>query len=86
MSLTLSPTTILPLCLAGIVILLLFWKPVAAVLKLLARSVFGAGVLAVLSVAAPFLGLGVNGWNALVLGALGMPGLGLLMMMKVLVP
>jgi inhibitor of the pro-sigma K processing machinery len=72
--------------LAGVVILLLFWKPVAAVLKLLARSVFGAGVLAVLSVAAPFLGLGVNGWNALVLGALGMPGLGLLLMMKVLVP
>jgi inhibitor of the pro-sigma K processing machinery len=87
MSISLSPTAeqLIPLCLVGLVILLLLGKPVATLLKLLARSALGAGVLAVLSTAAPFLGLGVNGWNACVLGLLGAPGLGLLLMMKVLV-
>lgn len=74
-------------CLAGLVLcaaLLLLRRPVALVLRLLLRSGVGLAVLALLSQVGHLIGisLGVNLVNALVLGLLGAPGLGLLMMMQ----
>jgi len=74
-------------CLAGLVlcaVLLLLRRPVALVLRLLLRSGVGLAVLALLSQVGHLIGisLGVNLVNALVLGLLGAPGLGLLMMMQ----
>ena len=74
-------------CLAGLVLcaaLLLLRRPVALVLRLLLRSGVGLAVLALLSQVGNLIGvsLGINLVNALVLGLLGAPGLGLLMMMQ----
>lgn len=74
-------------CLAGLVLcaaLLLLRRPLALLLRLLLRSGAGLAVLALFSQVGHLFGvsLGVNLINALVLGALGMPGLGLLMMMQ----
>lgn len=74
--------------LAGSLLLLLalclLRRPLGSMLRLLART--GAG-LAFLSLFAPLgnflgVGLGVNLFNALVLGVLGAPGFGLLMLLK----
>lgn len=69
----------------GVVIALcLLRRPLGTLMRLTARA--GAG-LAFLSLFAPLgnflgLGLGVNLFNALVLGLLGAPGFGLLMLLK----
>ena len=76
------------LCLAGfavaVIAVIIFWKPLAALFRLLARSALGAGVLALFAPLGKLLGihLGVNLVNALVLGVLGLPGFGLLMMLN----
>ena len=71
----------------GLLLLVLLRRAVAAVVKLALRTAVGAGVLAVLSCVGGVIGLnlGVNLSNALVLGVLGAPGLGLLMMLNWLV-
>ena len=74
-------------CLAGLVLcaaLLLLRRPVALLLRLLLRSGVGLAVLALLSQVGHLMGISlwVNLVNALVLGLLGAPGLGLLMMMQ----
>ena len=74
-------------CLAGLILcaaLLLLRRPVAWMLRLLFRSGVGLAVLALFSQIGHLIGvtLGVNLVNALVLGVLGVPGLGLLLMMQ----
>ena len=69
----------------GLLLLVLLRRAVAAVVKLALRTAVGAGVLAALSCVGGVIGLGVNLSNALVLGVLGAPGLGLLMMLNWLV-
>ena len=62
----------------------LFHRPLASLLRLLARTGLGLGVLALLSPVGELagIGLGVNLLNALVLALLGGPGLGLLLMLR----
>lgn len=71
----------------GLLVLVLLRRVVAAVVKLVLRTAVGAGVLIALSYVGGAIGLnlGVNLGNALVLGVLGAPGLGLLMMLNWLV-
>ncbi|MDY4953270.1 MAG: pro-sigmaK processing inhibitor BofA family protein [Candidatus Onthomonas sp.] len=71
----------------GLLVLVLLRRVVAAVVKLVLRTAVGAGVLTALSYVGGAIGLnlGVNLGNALVLGVLGAPGLGLLMMLNWLV-
>ena len=71
----------------GLLALVLLRRVVAALLRLILRTAVGVGVLAILSRVggAVGLGLGVNLANALVLGTLGAPGLGLLMLLNWLV-
>ena len=70
----------LPAILGTLCILVLLRRPLWVLLCLLGRWV---GALAALSVLQPLgLTLGVNLVNALVLGVLGVPGLGLLLMMQ----
>ncbi len=80
-------TSTLPL-LAGTLgvalLLVLFRRPLRGLLRLMARTGTGLAFLAVFSPIGQFLGsaLGVNLFNALVLGVLGAPGFGLLLMLK----
>ena len=72
--------------LLGLLLLLLFHKPLFWLLRLLMRS---AAALALLfgwtaSGLLPALTLGVNAFNALTLGLLGLPGFGLLMLLRTL--
>ena len=55
-----------------------------AVVRLLLNSALGLGVLWLLNSTAPVTGLtlGVNWFNALTVGVLGLPGLGLLLLVK----
>ena len=74
-------------CLAGLLLcaaLLLLRRPVARLLPLALRSSVGLAVLALFSQVGGFVGikLGVNLVNALILGALGAPGFGLLLMLQ----
>ena len=71
----------------GLLVLVLLRRVVAAVVKLVLRTAVGAGVLTALSYVGGAIGLnlGVNLGNSLVLGVLGAPGLGLLMMLNWLV-
>lgn len=74
-------------CLAGLTLcaaLLVLRRPVARLLRLALRSGVGLAVLALFSQISGLLGvrLGVNLVNALVLGALGVPGFGLLLMLQ----
>lgn len=64
----------------SILAVLIFHRWLAALLRFLLRTALGGGVLAVLSLCSGVTGLtlGVNLFNALVLGALGAPGLALL--------
>ena len=76
-------------CLTGLVLcaaLLLLRRPAARLLGLLLRSGAGLAALALFAQAGRLIGvtLGVNPLNALVLGALGAPGLGLLLMVQYL--
>jgi len=74
-------------CLAGLLLcaaLLLLRKPAALLLRLALRSSVGLAVLALFAQVGRFIGvsLGVNLVNALVLGMLGVPGFGLLLMLQ----
>ncbi len=70
--------------LLGLLLLLLFHRPLKALLKLALRSGIGLALLAGWSATGilPALALGVNWFNALVLGLLGGPGLGLLLLLR----
>lgn len=69
------------LLLAGLTLLR---RPLGRLLRLAARSSVGLAVLALFSQVSPLIGvsLGVNPVNALVLGVLGAPGFGLLLMLQ----
>lgn len=72
---------------AGVVLcilLLVFHRPLAFLLRLLLRSSLGLAALALFAQISPIAGitLGVNIVNALVLGLLGVPGFGLLLMLQ----
>ena len=60
--------------------LLLLQRPLGRLLRLAVRSSVGLAALALLNQIG--LGLGVNLVNALILGVLGVPGLGLLLMLQ----
>lgn len=68
--------------------LLLFHKSLQALCLLLIRMVIGMAALALFSPVGQLLGisLGVNLWNGLILGLLGVPGFGLLLMLHLLAP
>ena len=74
-------------CLAGLLLcaaLLVLRRPAARLLRLALRSSVGLAALALFSQLGQFIGvrLGVNLVNALVLGLLGLPGFGLLLMLQ----
>ena len=74
-------------CLAGLLLcaaLLLLRRPAARLLRLALRSSVGLAVLALFSRVGQLIGvsLGVNLVNALVLGLLGAPGFGLLLLLQ----
>lgn len=60
--------------------LLLLHRPLGRLMKLVVRSSVGLAALALLNQLG--IGLGVNLANALVLGLFGVPGFGLLLMLK----
>ena len=64
--------------------LALFHRPLGQLLRLAARSALGLAALALFSPVSHLIGvsLGVNLVNALVLGMLGVPGFGLLLMLQ----
>ena len=68
----------------SLVILLVLRRPLARLWRLFLRSAGGLAVLALLSKAGGLMGicLGVNWLNALILGLLGLPGFGLLLMLR----
>ena len=66
---------------AGLLLLLLARRPLLRLVKLLLRSAVWTGLLALLGWAG-FPLLGVNAFNALFLGLLGLPGLGLLLLFR----
>ena len=59
-------------------------RPLGSLLRLLGRTGVGLAFLTIFAPVGQFLGagLGVNLFNALVLGVLGAPGFGLLMMLR----
>lgn len=67
-----------------VVILALLWRPLTGLARLIGRTGIGLAFLALFAPIGELLGagLGVNLFNALVLGVLGMPGFGLLMMLR----
>lgn len=74
-------------CLAGLLLcaaLLVLRRPAARLLRLILRSSVGLAALALFSQVGGLIGvrLGVNLVNALVLGLLGVPGFGLLLMLQ----
>ena len=81
-------TAILPLALAVLALLLVTVRVFAAPLKIAVKALFntllGLGALLLLNAAAPLTGisLGLNLFNALVVGVLGVPGLGLLLLVQ----
>ena len=68
----------------SVLFLVIFRRPLGWLLKLLARSALGLGFLALRSQSglAAGLALGVNAFNALTLGLLELPGLGLLFLFR----
>ena len=68
----------------GLTLLVVLRRPLAGLWRLFVRSAGGLAALALLSRAGALLGicLGVNWLNALVLGLLGLPGFGLLLMLQ----
>ncbi len=69
---------------ALLVVLLLLRRPLGRLLRLGRRSVVALALLTVLGKFAPLAGLlpGANLVNALIMGVLGLPGLGLLLMLQ----
>ncbi len=74
----------LAVVLLALSILALLHRPLGRLLRLAARSAVGLAVLALFSQVGQFIGvsLGVNLVNALILGVLGVPGFGLLLMLQ----
>lgn len=83
---TALPNHLLPgfIGLSACILLLLFRRPVKLLLRLLARSGVGLAILVLFSRVGHLIGvtLGVNPVNALILGLLGVPGFGLLLMLQ----
>ena len=81
-------TAILLLIGAAAVLILIslrvFAAPLKLVVKVLCNTLLGLGALLLLNAAAPFTGLslGLNLFNAAVVGVLGIPGLGLLLLIQ----
>ena len=69
---------------AAILLLAIFHRPLVWAGKVLARSLVGLGFLSLWAQSGILTGLqlGVNLLNALTLGMLGVPGFGLLMLLK----
>ncbi len=79
------PTDAWPvILLTAVVLFLIFRRPLLFLCKLLLRSLLGLGFLFLWASSgiASGLALGVNVFNALVLGLLGLPGFGLLLMLR----
>lgn len=74
----------LAVALLALSILALLHRPLGRLFRLAARSAVGLAALALFSAVGQFTGvsLGVNLVNALVLGVLGVPGFGLLLMLQ----
>ena len=74
----------LSILIAAVLILVIFRRPRLWLGKLLVRSLLGLGFLALWSQSglAAGLALGVNAFNAVTLGLLGLPGLGLLLLFR----
>ena len=74
----------LAVALLALSILALLHRPLGRLLRLAARSAVGLAVLALFSQVGQFIGvsLGVNLVKALILGVLGVPGFGLLLMLQ----
>ena len=70
--------TLLPVLLAALLLLAEFRRPVKWLLGVLGRAVLWLGALFLLA-SAGVTALGVNCFNALALGLLGLPGAGLLL-------
>ncbi len=70
--------------LCAVIALSVLRQPLQALLRLAGRTGAGLAFLTVFAPVGQFLGagLGVNLFNALVLGVLGAPGFGLLLMLK----
>ena len=81
-------TTILLLAGAAVVLLAIsarvFAAPLRLPVKVLCNTLLGLGALLLLNTAAPLTGLslGLNLFNAAVVGILGVPGLGLLLLVQ----
>lgn len=71
-------------CLGAVMALALLRRPLGALFRLAGRTGAGLAFLALFAPVGEFLGagLGVNLFNALILGVLGVPGFGLLMMLR----
>ena len=72
------------LLVAVVACLRLLRQPLKLALRVVLNSALGLGVLWLLNSTAPVTGLtlGVNWFNALTVGVLGLPGLGLLLLVK----
>ncbi|MBP1757794.1 MAG: transcriptional regulator [Firmicutes bacterium] len=70
--------------LIGLLLLLIFHKPIKWLLKVLLRSALSLVFLIVWGASGllPSLALGANVFNALTLGLLGIPGFGLLLLFR----
>ena len=71
----------LPVLIAALLMAVVFRRPALWLVKLSVRSLVWLGGLFLLG-SAGFGGLGVNCFNALVLGLLGLPGAGLLLSLR----
>ena len=74
----------LSLLILAVLLLVVFRRPLAWLLRALGRSVVGLGFLALWAESGVLAGLslGVNAFNAVALGLLGIPGLGLLLLLR----
>ena len=79
-----SVIEIVSLALVGLFLLVAVVRPLKLALRVVLNSALGLGVLWLLNSTAPVTGLtlGVNWFNALTVGVLGLPGLGLLLLVK----
>lgn len=83
-----SGIEITALALVGLFLLVavvrLFRRPLKLALRVVVNGALGLGALWLLNSAAPITGLtlGLNWFNALTVGILGLPGLGLLLLVK----
>lgn len=68
----------------SVLFLVIFRRPLGWLIKVLLRSALGLGALFLWSQSglAAGLALGVNAFNAITLGLLGLPGLGLLFLLR----